>query len=52
MLDPFVGIGHSALAARKCRIGKFVGFDVDPEYIRIARNTVEAAQLNRTSLLL
>jgi site-specific DNA-methyltransferase (adenine-specific) len=37
MLDPFVGIGHSAIAARKLRIRRFIGFDIDPEYIRLAR---------------
>jgi site-specific DNA-methyltransferase (adenine-specific) len=37
MLDPFVGIGHSAIAARRCGIRQFIGFDVDPEYVRVAR---------------
>lgn len=37
MLDPFVGIGHSAIAARRCGIRRFIGFDIDPEYVRIAR---------------
>ena len=30
MLDPFLGIGHSALAARQCGLKKFFGFDIDP----------------------
>ncbi|MBI5385986.1 MAG: site-specific DNA-methyltransferase [Verrucomicrobia bacterium] len=38
VLDPFVGIGHSAIAARKCGIRKFYGFDIDPDYVRIARS--------------
>jgi site-specific DNA-methyltransferase (adenine-specific) len=37
MLDPFVGIGHSAVAARRCGIRRFIGFDIDSEYVRIAR---------------
>jgi len=37
MLDPFLGIGHSALAAKQCGIRHFVGFDVDSEYVQVAR---------------
>lgn len=37
MLDPFVGIGNSAIAARNCGIRRFTGFDIDPEYVRLAR---------------
>jgi site-specific DNA-methyltransferase (adenine-specific) len=37
MLDPFVGIGHSALAAKECGVRKFVGFDIDPAYLKVAR---------------
>ena len=29
MVDPFVGIGHSAVAARLCGIERFIGFDID-----------------------
>jgi site-specific DNA-methyltransferase (adenine-specific) len=36
VMDPFIGIGHSALAAKKCGIRKFVGFDIDPDYIKTA----------------
>src|SRR6266581_4158601 len=41
MLDPFVGIGHSALAAKQCGIGSFIGFDIDREYMNVARQAVE-----------
>jgi site-specific DNA-methyltransferase (adenine-specific) len=35
VVDPFVGIGASAVAA--ARLGRpFVGFDLDPEYLRVA----------------
>jgi site-specific DNA-methyltransferase (adenine-specific) len=38
VLDPFLGIGHSALAAKECSdlVSKFIGFDIDEEYIRVA----------------
>ncbi len=38
VLDPFLGIGHSALAAKQCSdlVSKFIGFDIDEEYIRVA----------------
>ena len=41
MLDPFLGIGHSALAAKECGIGSFIGFDIDGEYVNVARGAVE-----------
>ena len=37
MLDPFLGIGHSALAAKQCGIGRFYGFDIDAGYVAVAR---------------
>jgi len=40
MLDPFLGIGHSALAAKECGIDRFIGFDIDPEYVETARRSV------------
>jgi site-specific DNA-methyltransferase (adenine-specific) len=33
MLDPFLGIGNSALAAQRCRVPKFIGFDIDETYV-------------------
>lgn len=36
VLDPFVGIGNCALAARECGIDRFTGFDIDEEYLRVA----------------
>jgi site-specific DNA-methyltransferase (adenine-specific) len=41
MMDPFLGIGHSALAAKACKIGHFIGFDIDAEYVKVARFAVE-----------
>jgi site-specific DNA-methyltransferase (adenine-specific) len=37
MLDPFLGLGHTAKAAKLCGIRKFIGFDIDPEYVKLAR---------------
>ena len=37
MLDPFLGIGHSALAAKRCGLREFIGFDIDHSYVKLAR---------------
>jgi len=37
VLDPFVGIGHAAIGAIKCGVKKFIGFDIDPGYIKTAK---------------
>jgi len=38
MLDPFLGIGHSAIAAKECGdlVSQFIGFDIDEEYLNVA----------------
>jgi site-specific DNA-methyltransferase (adenine-specific) len=38
VLDPFLGIGHSAFAALECSdsVKEFIGFDIDEEYLKIA----------------
>jgi site-specific DNA-methyltransferase (adenine-specific) len=41
MLDPFLGIGHSALAAKQCKIRRFIGFDIDAEYVRVAQAALD-----------
>lgn len=45
-VDPFVGIGSSAVAAARVGVG-FVGFEVEAEYLRVARDRV-AAELARS----
>jgi len=40
MLDPFLGRGNSAVAARECGVGKFIGFEIDGEYLRMARERI------------
>ena len=37
MLDPFLGIGNSAVAAQCCGVEKFIGFEIDEEYLREAK---------------
>ncbi len=40
MLDPFVGIGNSAVAAKQCNVGTFIGFDIDETYLAEAKRRV------------
>jgi site-specific DNA-methyltransferase (adenine-specific) len=42
VLDPFLGIGHAALAAVECRVSQFIGFEIDREYLRIADGELKA----------
>ncbi len=37
MLDPFLGIGNSAVAAKRCGIATFVGFEIDATYLAEAK---------------
>lgn len=37
MLDPFLGIGNAAVAAGEEGIGRFIGFEIDEEYLAEAR---------------
>ena len=36
MLDPFVGIGHSAEAAAQLGVAHFIGYDIDENYLATA----------------
>jgi site-specific DNA-methyltransferase (adenine-specific) len=38
VVDPFLGIGHSAYAAKECSdlVSQFIGFDLDEEYLKVA----------------
>ena len=40
MLDPFLGIGNSAMAAKECGLPKFFGFEIDPEYLAEAHRRI------------
>jgi DNA modification methylase len=35
-LDPFLGIGNSATAAQKTGVRRFIGFDIDADYLSVA----------------
>jgi site-specific DNA-methyltransferase (adenine-specific) len=37
VLDPFLGIGHSAVAAQRCGVKKFIGFEIDKTYLAEAK---------------
>lgn len=37
MLDPFLGIGNSAIAAKRCGVKKFIGFEIDEAYLAEAK---------------
>jgi len=42
VMDPFLGIGHSAVAAKNCGVARFIGFEIDAEYLSEARELVES----------
>jgi site-specific DNA-methyltransferase (adenine-specific) len=37
VLDPFLGIGNSAVAAKRCGVKQFIGFEIDEEYLSEAK---------------
>lgn len=40
MLDPFLGIGNSAVAAKRSGVQSFVGFEIDEEYFAEAQRRI------------
>jgi len=40
MLDPFLGIGNSAVAAQCCGVKKFLGFEIDDAYLAEAERRI------------
>jgi site-specific DNA-methyltransferase (adenine-specific) len=42
MLDPFLGIGNSAIAAQKCGVKEFIGFEIDENYLAEAKRRISA----------
>jgi site-specific DNA-methyltransferase (adenine-specific) len=40
MLDPFLGIGNSAIAAQRCGVKKFIGFEIDKTYLAEAKRRI------------
>lgn len=43
MLDPFLGIGNSAVAAERCAVKRFVGFEIDATYLAEAGRRIRNA---------
>lgn len=43
MLDPFLGIGNSAVAAKQRGVANFVGFEIDETYLAEAKRRVSEA---------
>src|SRR4029453_2825112 len=44
MLDPFLGIGNSAVAAQCCEVKKFIGFEIDDAYLAEAKRRIVNAR--------
>jgi len=40
MLDPFLGIGNSAVAAQRCGVKRFIGFEIDDAYLAEAKRRI------------
>jgi DNA modification methylase len=40
MLDPFLGIGNSAVAASRYGVDKFLGFEIDETYLAEAKRRI------------
>jgi site-specific DNA-methyltransferase (adenine-specific) len=48
MIDPFLGIGNSAVAAQRCGVKRFIGFEIDEAYLAEAKRRVASG--GRTKL--
>jgi len=48
MLDPFLGIGNSAVAARRRGIQRFIGFEIDDAYLVEAKRRIARERGTRT----
>lgn len=46
VVDPFMGIGSTGVAAVRCGV-PFLGFEVDPSYIALARRRIRSARRSR-----
>ena len=44
MLDPFLGIGNSAVAAQRCGVKKFIGFEIDDAYLAEAKRRIASGR--------
>ena len=48
MLDPFLGIGNSAVAAQRCGVKRFLGFEIDDAYLSEAKRRVRSDRRGRS----
>jgi site-specific DNA-methyltransferase (adenine-specific) len=48
MLDPFLGIGNSAIAAQRCGVQKFLGFEIDDAYLAEAKRRIASGRGTRS----
>lgn len=48
VMDPFLGLGASAEAARRQQAAHFIGFEIDPEYAAFAKKRVALEQLPKS----
>ncbi len=44
MVDPFLGIGNSALAAQRCGVERFIGFEIDEAYLAEAKRRLASTE--------
>jgi len=44
MLDPFLGLGNSAVAAQRCGVKRFIGFEIDETYIAEAKRRLRSTK--------
>ncbi|MDQ6625487.1 MAG: site-specific DNA-methyltransferase [Verrucomicrobiota bacterium] len=49
MMDPFLGIGNSGVAAEKCGVPKFIGFEIDEGYLAEAKRRVQTTSVATSS---
>ncbi len=52
LLDPFLGIGTSAVAAQRMKIAAFTGIELDPHYLETARERLVAENVAKQAELL
>ena len=48
MLDPFLGIGNSAVAAQRCGVRRFIGFEIDDAYLAEAKRRIARGRGTRS----
>lgn len=46
VMDPFMGIGSSWIAAIDCAASRFVGFEIEAEFVKEARRRAQEAQMS------